>query len=268
MKMGNNSPHYGRYDCPCRHCREERTSTTQISFSNLRDILKESFSYTIPNAKCPICKEQVFYYENSFGSKVYFDKLGKPWPKHGCFIDKSELPLINDDEIKLGIDFSENYFPVKPKFIKELLEGYCIFEIAFKNFTETKFVIKERYLGITFLDISGDQIFLNCYNIHEEYSLECIQLDLAKKTMPAIFPYKIGEPIDIEIRKENDHGIRTEIFMNRKLSTKEIVAPRAFIYNAPLSNIVKTELSNNGFSIITAISKRNGSNEIIFTEIK
>ena len=37
-----------------------------------------------PNAKCPVCSLPVFYYQNSFGSKVYFDDLGPPWPKHPC----------------------------------------------------------------------------------------------------------------------------------------------------------------------------------------
>jgi hypothetical protein len=37
-----------------------------------------------PNAKCPVCSMPVFFYSNSYGSKVYFDDLGPPWPKHPC----------------------------------------------------------------------------------------------------------------------------------------------------------------------------------------
>jgi hypothetical protein len=37
-----------------------------------------------PNARCPVCGVPVFYYQNSFGSRVYFDDLGPPWPKHPC----------------------------------------------------------------------------------------------------------------------------------------------------------------------------------------
>lgn len=33
---------------------------------------------------CPQCKGPVFFYRNEAGSRVFFDKLGKPWPKHGC----------------------------------------------------------------------------------------------------------------------------------------------------------------------------------------
>ena len=40
--------------------------------------------FVIPNAKCPVCSVPVFYYSNAFGSRVYFDDLGPPWPKHPC----------------------------------------------------------------------------------------------------------------------------------------------------------------------------------------
>jgi hypothetical protein len=45
-----------------------------------------SFSSTFvnPNAVCPICEEAVFFYQNAAGSRVYFDELGPPWPKHPC----------------------------------------------------------------------------------------------------------------------------------------------------------------------------------------
>ena len=37
-----------------------------------------------PNARCPVCGEEVYFYQNSYGSRVYFDELGPPWPKHPC----------------------------------------------------------------------------------------------------------------------------------------------------------------------------------------
>ena len=40
--------------------------------------------FVIPNANCPVCNEPVFYYQNEFGSRVFFDELGPPWPKHPC----------------------------------------------------------------------------------------------------------------------------------------------------------------------------------------
>jgi hypothetical protein len=33
---------------------------------------------------CPVCEKPVFFYQNHSGSRVYFDELGPPWPKHPC----------------------------------------------------------------------------------------------------------------------------------------------------------------------------------------
>jgi hypothetical protein len=40
--------------------------------------------FVVPNAICRFCGRTVFYYENEHGSKVFFDELGWPWPKHSC----------------------------------------------------------------------------------------------------------------------------------------------------------------------------------------
>ena len=41
-------------------------------------------SYVNPNALCPVCGEQVYFYQSPFGGRVFFDNLGWPWPKHLC----------------------------------------------------------------------------------------------------------------------------------------------------------------------------------------
>src|SRR5262245_43216830 len=43
-----------------------------------------SARFTTPNARCPVCGEQVWYYQNEYGSRVFFDDIGWPWPKHPC----------------------------------------------------------------------------------------------------------------------------------------------------------------------------------------
>ena len=40
--------------------------------------------FVAPNARCPVCQEQVFYYQNAAGSRVFFDELSPPWSKHPC----------------------------------------------------------------------------------------------------------------------------------------------------------------------------------------
>lgn len=41
-------------------------------------------SYLNPNATCPVCGAQVFFYQSPNGGRVFFDELGPPWPKHPC----------------------------------------------------------------------------------------------------------------------------------------------------------------------------------------
>lgn len=41
-------------------------------------------AFVIPNAHCPVCGAPVFFYQNLWGSRVFFDELGSPWPKHPC----------------------------------------------------------------------------------------------------------------------------------------------------------------------------------------
>lgn len=45
---------------------------------------QRSDSYTVPNARCPKCSVNVYFYRSPFGGTVYFDDLGPPWPKHPC----------------------------------------------------------------------------------------------------------------------------------------------------------------------------------------
>jgi hypothetical protein len=57
--------------------------------SELRASRSATSRLVIPNADCPVCGQPVFFYQNEHGSRVYFDELCPPWPKHPC-TDKSE----------------------------------------------------------------------------------------------------------------------------------------------------------------------------------
>lgn len=41
-------------------------------------------TFAKPNARCPVCGASVYFYSNEHGSRVFFDELGPPWPKHPC----------------------------------------------------------------------------------------------------------------------------------------------------------------------------------------
>ena len=65
------------------------------------------FSWAVPNAYCPVCGAEVFYYQNENGSRVFFDALGPPWPKHPCTdnqkIDVRYYTLPDDNSNHLAI---------------------------------------------------------------------------------------------------------------------------------------------------------------------
>ncbi|MBD8877663.1 hypothetical protein [Roseibium polysiphoniae] len=91
-------PGYNHYpDCACGWCVNygwSRVSRTDIqntfAYRDARSLLKQynansvAGCYVNPNARCPVCNAPVFFYANAAGSRVYFDDLGPPWPKHPC----------------------------------------------------------------------------------------------------------------------------------------------------------------------------------------
>jgi hypothetical protein len=88
--------HYS--DCTCGWCvnygrMSHRTRVRLLDDLRHRDavsLLKRnqarsiSGCYVNPNAKCPVCGDAVYFYANQHGSRVFFDDLGPPWPKHPC----------------------------------------------------------------------------------------------------------------------------------------------------------------------------------------
>lgn len=58
-------------------------STTPAA-SIARYTLPAQRGWLIPNARCPVCGALVFFYANAYGSRVFFDAMGPPWPKHPC----------------------------------------------------------------------------------------------------------------------------------------------------------------------------------------
>ena len=59
-------------------------------------------SYVNPNAKCPVCGADVYFYQSPYGGRVFFDELGPPWPKHPCTSsnDLSVRRTVRDFEVE------------------------------------------------------------------------------------------------------------------------------------------------------------------------
>lgn len=43
-----------------------------------------------PNASCPVCGADVFFYRSPHDGRVFFDELGPPWSKHPCTISNDK----------------------------------------------------------------------------------------------------------------------------------------------------------------------------------
>lgn len=59
------------------------SSSFQI-YAGVPKIVARYESFVNSNASCPVCGENVYFYQSPLGGRVFFDNLGPPWPKHGC----------------------------------------------------------------------------------------------------------------------------------------------------------------------------------------
>lgn len=81
-------PGYNHYSwCTCGWCVKDGggfTITIAAPAMPWRRTATTCDSYIDPNAICPVCGTEVFFYQSPFGGRVFFDHLGPPWPKHPC----------------------------------------------------------------------------------------------------------------------------------------------------------------------------------------
>jgi hypothetical protein len=65
-------------------CSESESSVGSFRPRSLSPKAHSYVSYLNPNAHCPVCGVQVFFYRSPDDGRVFFDELGPPWPKHPC----------------------------------------------------------------------------------------------------------------------------------------------------------------------------------------
>ncbi|QDU05475.1 hypothetical protein V6x_52120 [Gimesia chilikensis] len=93
-----------------------------------------------PNATCPVCGERVFYYQNDNGSRVFFDELGPPWPKHPC----TETGIILAPGTQLDLTFSIRSQAV----VTEILTWQKHYRAEFESEFTTKYGTKPWQLAV------------------------------------------------------------------------------------------------------------------------
>lgn len=142
-------------------------------------------SCTIPNAKCPVCGEPVFFYRSPSNGRVFFDELGPPWPKHPCTISPYTAITPNAPVNSESIDIALQYF-VNSEWKPFLVEGLSkvdqknnISEI-FGYIDDYKRTFFTRLSGVTtefpfFIKESGSEIRLLTFNpTSENYLFEFV----------------------------------------------------------------------------------------------
>ncbi|BBL59453.1 hypothetical protein [Methylomonas koyamae] len=65
-----------------------------------------------PNAECPVCSQPVFFYQNKSGSRVFFDELGPPWPKHPCTSKSCDKGVNENISIKPSFRSENDIFTI------------------------------------------------------------------------------------------------------------------------------------------------------------
>lgn len=83
-----------------------------------------------PNARCPVCKKDVYFVQTEYGGRVYFDELGPPWPKHPCTDSGIQSHRASSVERHNSGTPTEEWFLLQEPKIKRwvngvYIEGYC-----------------------------------------------------------------------------------------------------------------------------------------------
>ena len=133
------------------------------------------------NAKCPVCLQPVYYYQNRHGSKVFFDGLGHPWPKHPCTITKDmEIKVASSQGSKVDlstydIEKSDLY---KNKYSVKFYKNSIPFLFFFTNEILNDAIDIKAY-------VKGEKIFIRIYLFIEKYKQSCLLEGEGYKTHPA-----------------------------------------------------------------------------------
>lgn len=177
----------------------------------------------LTNTNCPECGKRVFYYENDFGSKVFFDHAGDTWPKHPCTSNNNKHTAPKQ-LIKVN----------NPKILHH--DGNTIFHIppSKKNYVTTHVDISQKKSMCKFYILTKEHIPFKIIIIHNAIAKEIdiikyrkdadIEYENKKRALPSKKkkepePKKIS-PIEVEskefvtIKKVEYYGYVIKIFIN------------------------------------------------------
>lgn len=185
-------------------------------------------SCTIPNAKCPVCGEPVFFYRSPSNGRVFFNELGPPWPKHPCTISPYKAIAPNASVNAESIDISLQYY-VNSEWKPFLVEGLLkvdqknnISEI-FGYIDDYKRTFFTRLSGITtdfpfFIKESGTEIRLLTFSpASENYLFEFVVKKYRSELSESMLGDSLHSPrvqVPVKNRAPSNHGV-TKNFKNK-----------------------------------------------------
>ena len=156
-------------------------------------------SYLNPNARCPVCRKRVFFYQSDDGGRVFFDDLGWPWPKHPC-TDRlaaqrnTAIHAPSDHSGATRTDWTKDYKFFKPVSIlhengrlslrlKEINEGLGGFLRSLFSNTERTYTFSEKRRGEAGVEDSD-------FNVAPSFLIEKTELASERAVIQFICPRK------------------------------------------------------------------------------
>lgn len=175
-----------------------------------------------PNARCPVCYRPVFFYANEFGSRVYFDDLGPPWPKHPCTENPKIKSVKNTSIFKKITLRSEGLtrellraaaisdYISKP--IKDSSEniGWILLVVNFVKRIDNKNSVNCEYIG----NYDGKLMEFNCFSrdslfeVGDLISKKGEKISFIDKNSLNIINFNIGSEIKIENQVKSELPIK------------------------------------------------------------
>ena len=239
-------------DCTCGWCVSKRwqffdkeqlrsamrvRDASKLLERNLANSLTACF--VNPNARCPVCSRPVFFYANEFGSRVYFDDLGPPWPKHPC-TDNPKIKSVKNTSIFKKITLrSEGLtrellraaaisdYISKP--IKDSSEniGWILLVVNFVKRIDNKNSVNCEYIGnydgklMEFTCFSNDSLF----EVGDLISKKGEKISFIDKNNLNIINFNIGSEIKIENQVKSEIPIKDISNINLpKIRKKKILS--------------------------------------------
>lgn len=179
--------------------------------SEYKDEVRNDYnSFVIPNALCPVCGAQVFYYQSPFGGRVFFDELQPPWPKHPCTDNNNRLKLIETRNLRFDkpLMIKGNWFPLTlHKNFVRIIDDYILIAGSINqgnSYTRFKeYLIKNddslKYGNPLFYKrTSGHKFEISTFVIHEKSVQELILPGWKRKEAILIYP-KIVKYLKVRI---------------------------------------------------------------------